>query len=95
MTGTALNQYEPKNVTPPGATLEDLLAERSMTPAELADRMQQPRKTINEIIKGWAGITSETALQLEHVLGVSATFWLNRECLYRASIARQARTRRR
>ena len=46
-------------------------------------------KTINEIIKGKAAITPETAIQLEHALGISARFWTNLEADYRDSIARQ------
>jgi len=60
-----------------------------MSQAELADRAGRPKKTVNEIIKGKAPITTETALQLEKVLGIPASFWNNRERDYRAFIARQ------
>jgi len=60
-----------------------------MSQAELARRTGRPIKTINEIIKGKATITPETALQLERVLDVSAGFWLRREQHYRESLARQ------
>jgi addiction module HigA family antidote len=76
--------------SPPGDTLAEILAARGMTQAELALRTGRPLKTINEIIKGKAAITPETALQFERVLGVSANFWLNREQQYRESQARQA-----
>ncbi|MFP4008209.1 MAG: HigA family addiction module antitoxin [Spirulinaceae cyanobacterium] len=89
MNNAIVNQYQPDEVSPPGETLEELLEEREMTQAELATRMGRPKKTINEIIKGKAEITPETALQLERVLGVSATFWSNRERHYRDFLARQ------
>jgi addiction module HigA family antidote len=60
-----------------------------MSQAELSNRMGRPKKTINEIVKGKAAITAETALQLEKVLGVPASFWINRERLYREAIARR------
>ncbi|OGT29932.1 MAG: hypothetical protein A3E87_09350 [Gammaproteobacteria bacterium RIFCSPHIGHO2_12_FULL_35_23] len=81
--------YIPEKVSAPGETLLDLLDERSMTQAELTERMGQPLKTINEIIKGKAAIISETAIQLERVLGVPAEFWNQREANYRAYLARQ------
>lgn len=82
-------QYTPDKVSAPGNTLIDILEERSMTQAELAERTGRPLKTINEIVKGKAAITPETAIQLERVLGVSAEFWNQREANYRAYLARQ------
>ncbi len=81
--------YRPDRVSAPGATLLDLLEERGMTQAELAERTGRPLKTINEIVKGKAAITSETAIQLERVLGTPAEFWSQREANYRAYLARQ------
>ncbi len=72
-------------ITPPGATLFDLLEERGMTQAELAESTGRPLKTINGIIAGKIAITSETASQLERVLGPTAEFWSQREANYRAA----------
>jgi addiction module HigA family antidote len=83
------NQYVPDQVSPPGATLGETLAALGMSQSELACRTGRPKKTINEIIKGKASITAETALQLEKVLGVPASFWTNRERLYREYLARR------
>src|SRR5882724_9630290 len=83
------NQYAPDSVSAPGETLEEILEMRGMSQAELADRTGRPRKTINEIIRGKAAITAETALQLEKVLGIPATFWITREQNYRELLARQ------
>jgi addiction module HigA family antidote len=84
------NHYSPDYVSPPGETLLDILEERQMSQAELARRMGRPNKTINEIVRGKVAITSETALQLEHVLGTPANFWNRRERHYRAHLAEQA-----
>ena len=73
------NEYRPSEVSPPGDTLKEILDDRGLTQAELAERMGRPKKTINEIIKGKAAITPETALQLELVLGIPASFWTARE----------------
>ncbi len=59
-----------------------------MSQAELAERTGRPKKTINEIIKGKASITPDTALQLERVLGIPAGFWNNLERNYQEILAR-------
>ena len=84
------NQFEPNYAVPPGTTLAETIEALGMSQAELAQRMGRPSKTINEIINGKAAITPETALQLEKVLGVPASFWNNAEREYRATLARQA-----
>lgn len=85
--------YKPDSVSATGETLADLLEERGMTQLELAERTGRPSKTINEIIKGKATITPETAIQLERVLGTPAEFWNQREANYRAYRARQEEAR--
>jgi HTH-type transcriptional regulator/antitoxin HigA len=84
------NEYEPNTISRPGATLLDLLDERGMSQAELAGRTGRPLKTINEIVKGKTAITPDTALQLERVFGVPASFWNNREAQYREFLARRS-----
>jgi addiction module HigA family antidote len=88
MTNTIKNRYAPDFVSPPGETLAEILEERNMSQSELAQRMGRPKKTINEIIKGKAEITIDTALQIELVLGTPARFWIERERLYREYLAR-------
>jgi addiction module HigA family antidote len=83
------NEYTPDVASAPGATLLDLLNERGMSQAELAARTGRPLKTINEIVKAKTAITPETAIQLERVFGVPASFWNNREAQYRESLARR------
>lgn len=89
MVNTTRNEYRPDFVSAPGETLQEILDSIGMSQAELARRTGRPDKTINEIIKGKAAITPETALQLERVLDISAGFWLRREQHYRESLARQ------
>lgn len=82
------SQFAPDYAVPPGETLLETLKTIGMSQAELAERTGRPKKTINEIIKGKAAITSETALQLERVLGVPASFWNNLEWNYQETLAR-------
>lgn len=87
-------EYAPTAVSPPGETLRELLEERGITQTELAERTGRTRKTINEILSGKAQLTHETALQLELVLGVPASFWNARESKYREYLARVAESKR-
>lgn len=86
--------FDPDYAVPPGATLLETIEELSMTQTELARRMGRPLKTINEIISGAAQIMPETALQLEKVTGIPASFWNSAESKYRERLARQADDRR-
>lgn len=88
MTSNTANQFVPDYAIPPGETLLDTIEALGMSQAELSERTGRPKKTINEIIKGKAPITPDTALQLERVLGVSAAFWNNLEKNYRETLAR-------
>jgi HTH-type transcriptional regulator/antitoxin HigA len=73
----------------PGEVLSEALEERGMSQSELARRMGRPTKTINEIARGKAAITADTALQLELALGISAALWNGMESNYRAALATQ------
>jgi HTH-type transcriptional regulator / antitoxin HigA len=88
------NEYHPDSVSSPGETLLETLETIGMSQVELAKRMGRPVKTINEIIQKKAAITAETALQLEQVLHIPASFWLKREQQYRESLARLVEVQR-
>lgn len=79
---------QPNYAIPPGETLRETLEAIGMTQTELAKRSGHPKKTINEIIAGKMAITADTALQLERVLGVPASFWNNLEKNYQETKAR-------
>jgi HTH-type transcriptional regulator / antitoxin HigA len=91
---TPQNEYHPDSISAPGETLSETIEAISMSQAELARRMGRPLKTINEIIQKKAAITAETALQLEQVLHIPASFWLNWEQKYREYLARLAEEQR-
>lgn len=78
-------------VSPPGTTIQDMLTERGLYQADLARGIKRPLKTINEIVRGKAAITPETAIQLEKYFGIIAQFWLYREVNYRLYLARRRR----
>jgi len=94
MTNTSQNEHYSDYVTPAGETLLETLESIGMSQTELAKRMNRPFKTVNEIIRNKTAITAETALQLEQVLSIPASFWLKRELRYREFLARLAEKER-
>lgn len=75
----------------PGEFLGEELQARGMTQRELARQLGRPEQVVSEIVNGKKGITAETALGLESVLGASADFWLGLQMTYELGIARRRR----
>ncbi len=73
-------------LSPPGDTIQEHIDFIGMSQAELAERMGRPKEKINDVIKGREPISTATAFQLEKVLGIPASFWLNREKTYRKEL---------
>lgn len=87
-TMTTEQPFRPDYAVPPGVTIAELLEEQGMTQTELAARLGVSLKHVNQIVNAAASISAELALGLEKVFGVPAAFWVNRESLYRADLAR-------
>jgi HTH-type transcriptional regulator / antitoxin HigA len=68
--------------------LEELIDARDISTRELARRCGRPAKLFVEIIAGKAPIEPHTAMQLEQVLGMDASVWLNTEAAYQLHLAR-------
>lgn len=86
---TNRSEMLPDWISPPGDTIEDLLEERGWTRVEFAQRTAFTPKHINELLKGRAPISADTAAKLARVLGSTPEFWLVREARYRAALERQ------
>ncbi len=89
MAALAHRAFSPDYAYPPGDTVADLLDEQDMTQAELAKRLGVTPKHVNQVVNGGASISASLALGLEKVFRVPAQFWLNRESLYQADVARR------
>ena len=64
--------------THPGEMLlEEFLKPLGLSQAELAERIGVSYPRVNELVHGKRGMTPDTALRLERLLGVEAQFWLN------------------
>lgn len=94
MTSIAPAPYQPDVAIPPGVTIREILESKSMTQAELANRMGRPTNKVNEVIKGKRQVTAETALELELALGLPASFWINLEKNYQLNKARLSQGKR-
>lgn len=86
--------YLPDYAVSPGEVLDEYLESLKMTQLELAKRTGLTQKTINEIVKGKAPITPETAMKFERVLGRPAHFWNNLERQYQEDTLRIAEMQR-
>jgi HTH-type transcriptional regulator/antitoxin HigA len=89
MVSSFSSRFAPDYAVHPGEQLAHVLEEKDMSQAELATRIGRPLKTINEIIKGKASLTPDTAIQLERALGVPATAWNSLEAAYQLQLAEQ------
>ena len=55
---------------------DEFLIPLKITQSELAERLRVSFPRLNEIVRGKRGVTPDTALRLERVVGMSADFWL-------------------
>lgn len=83
-----MSDYSSPIAIHPGETLKDILESLNMTQVQLASRTGLHVKTINEIIKGLNPVTSDTALKLSMVFGMSESFWNNLQKNYEETLAR-------
>jgi HTH-type transcriptional regulator / antitoxin HigA len=74
--------------TPPGYTIKEQLEYKNMSQKEFAYRMDMSEKHISKLINGEVILTTDMAMRLELVLGVSASFWNNLEFIYREKLAK-------
>lgn len=92
MTPTETYAFHPDYVVPPGETLRARLDEIGLSQSDLAIRSGLSTKHVNQIIKGFAQITHETAVTLELVTGTPSGIWNKLEAHYRDAAVR-AKTR--
>lgn len=88
MSNVESHPFRPDYAIPPGETLRDRLAEMNLSQAELAARAGLSTKHVNQIVQGLAPITVETAIVLDRITGLTASFWNRREADYREGLLR-------
>ncbi len=81
--------FQPDYASSPGQLLQEVLQYMGISARELARRCGRSAKLMAEIISGKAVLEPETALQLERVLYIDASIWLDLEAHYRLHLARE------
>jgi HTH-type transcriptional regulator / antitoxin HigA len=82
-------EFRPDYAPCPGELVTEYLEMLGISARALARRCGRSAKLMSEILTGKATLEPETALQLERVLNVEATIWLQMEAAYRLLIARK------
>ncbi len=72
----------------PSETIREMLNDRKISLDEFAVRMGISAEHVSLLMNGKLELTPETALKLEHVLGMPASFWLKYNALYKADLAK-------
>ena len=85
---TEASTFKPNWISSPGDTIAEILVERGLSLKDFARQIGASLDRAGEITKGIAQIDQPMAERLQHVLGPSATFWVNRERQYRVDAAR-------
>lgn len=88
MTASA-STFAPDWASPPGDTIRDVLSGRGMTVDEAASAIGIPVTQLRRVLAGDTEITLGLAQHLAASIGATPQFWINRECNYRDSLARQ------
>lgn len=84
----ATSGFEPNWVSPPGATVLEILRERGVGVREFADAAHRDVHQVSRLLYGLERLTPEWAENLSSSLGATPGFWLRREELYRKDLAR-------
>jgi len=84
----SIHPFRPDYAVSPGETLRARLNEIGLSQSDIAIRSGLSAKHVNQIIKGSAPITHETAMTLELVTGTPAAVWNKLEAGYRESLLR-------
>lgn len=83
------NEYRPAVVSPPGATILDLICLRGWTVAEFVKRSCLNEAVVHRLLDGEAPLMPNVAVVLQKLFDTPAAFWLRREEQYQAWRAQQ------
>ena len=83
------NSNNPDWVSPPGATLKDILEGSHTTVEEFARKINAKPDYVRRIISGKVAITDDLALRITSIVGPSKEFWLRREEQYREALKKR------
>jgi HTH-type transcriptional regulator/antitoxin HigA len=90
MATAPITEFWPDFPIAPGFMLEEWLQENCVKQVDLAKRLDMSPKTVNQIVRGVAPLTEETARKLEYCTGIPGYLWMNFEAQYRKTLTRLA-----
>lgn len=76
---------------PPGFTVQEMIDERAISEAQLAQLIGESEAFVRDLIEGDVELTSDVADKLETALGMNASFWLKLEYIYRETLIKVAK----
>lgn len=88
ITEAAMEAIPTPTPLPPGAELRRVLEAMGMSQADLARATGLSAKHVNQVCQGTAALSYETAIKLEDVTGVPASWWNAAEAAYRTALLR-------
>lgn len=80
------SNYSPNWISPPGKTIKDILADKSINMKLFAQYLNQDITSVDDLLNGKKPITHEIAEILATTLGASIEFWLSRQYQYEEAI---------
>ena len=75
----------------PGLYLKESLETMEMTAEEFSERTELPKQTVEDLIEGKIGVSSELASKLASFFGTSPDVWIHLQASYDASKNKQGR----
>lgn len=91
---TSVPNFRPNWAVHPGESIADALEEQGISQKEAAERLQVSKKFVNDLIRGRASVSAETATALSRVVGSSPEFWIRLQAHYDLEVARLAEEHR-
>lgn len=88
------NTFQIPVVSPPGATLRELIDEWGMSQQEVAKRLEKSPKDVSLFLAGQLRVTPDWAERLELVTRLSRGFWLRRQESYDEYLKREGSSTR-
>lgn len=86
--------FKPDWTVSPGETIQEVLDELGITPLRLAERAHLSVSHVHRLLEGRCTIDADTAVRLEHTLGIKAEFWLSTDARHQLHHVRRAHDRR-
>ena len=86
--------FRPDWTSAPSDTIREVLADRGITPVELAAELGETMDVVTALLDGRSAITLGTARSLSAFLGGSVQFWMTRDLQYRNDVVKLTKANR-